>query len=69
MRFSLRWLFAVTTYVAILTAGVAIGQSWPPGLGVMVLIAILVSLIRQWRGPESPEATAYYQAHPEQRPD
>jgi hypothetical protein len=64
MRFSLRWLFSLTTYVAILTAGVVIGQSWPPGLWLMILVAILVSHIR-WGPRQSPEATAYYNSRPE----
>jgi hypothetical protein len=68
MRFSLRWLFlitTITTYTAILTAGVVISQTWPPGLFLMIMVAILVSLARPWRGRQSPEAEAWYQAHPE----
>jgi hypothetical protein len=45
MQFSLRWLFLLTTYVAILLAGVVISQAWPPGLMLMVIVAILVSLL------------------------
>ena len=36
MRFSLRWLFLITTYTAILTAGYVIGQSWPPGFWLSI---------------------------------
>jgi hypothetical protein len=62
MRFSLRWLFLITTYVAILTAGVVIG---PPWLWLMFLVAILVSHIHRWRERRSKEAEAWYKAHPE----
>jgi hypothetical protein len=65
MRFSLRWLFLITTYAAILTAGFVIGQSWLPGFWLMILVAILISHIHRSRGPESREARAYYDAHPE----
>jgi hypothetical protein len=65
MRFSLRWLFLITTYTAILTAGVVIGQTWPPGFFLMVLVAILVSLIHPLHRRQSPEAEAWYRAHPE----
>ncbi len=65
MQFSLRWLFLITTYTAILTAGVVIGQSWPPGLMLMILVAILVSHIHRSRRRQSPEAEAWYKAHPE----
>jgi hypothetical protein len=65
MRFSLRWLFLITTYTAILTAGVVIGQTWPPGFFLMIVVAILVSLTRPWRGRQSPEAEAWYKEHPE----
>jgi hypothetical protein len=62
MRFSLRWLFLITTYTAILTAGVVIGRSWPPGLMVMILVAILVSHIHRSRRRQSPEAAAWFKA-------
>ncbi len=65
MRFSLRWLFLITTYTAILTAGVVIGQTWPPGFFLMIVVAILVSLIGPGRWRQSPEAEAWYRAHPE----
>jgi hypothetical protein len=65
MRFSLRWLFLITTYTAILTAGVVISQSWPPALFVSIMVAILVSLIGPHRARHSPEAEAWYKANPE----
>jgi hypothetical protein len=65
MRFSLRWLFLITTYTAILTAGMVIGQTWPPGFFLMIVVAILVSLIGPARGRQSPEAEAWQRAHPE----
>ena len=65
MSFSLRWLFSLTTYVAILTAGVVMAQSWPPALWLMAVVAILVSHIHRWRERRSKEAEAWYKAHPE----
>jgi hypothetical protein len=67
MWFSLRWLFLITTYTAILTAGEVISQTWPPALFVSIMVAILVSLIGPYRGRQSPEAEAWYSAHPELR--
>jgi hypothetical protein len=67
MRFPLRLLFLITTYTAILAAGVVISQSWPPALFLMIVVAILVSLIGPYRGRQSPEAEAWYSAHPERR--
>lgn len=67
MRFPLSSLFAITTYVAILTVGVVIGQSWPPGLWLMALVVILVSHLHLHRKGQSPEARAYFRQHPEQQ--
>jgi hypothetical protein len=67
MRYSLRWLFLITTYTAILTAGVVISQTWPPALFLSIMVAILVSLIGPYRARQSPEAEAWYSAHPELR--
>jgi Flp pilus assembly protein TadB len=65
MRFSLRWLFLITTYVAIATAGVVLG---PPWLWFMFLVVILMSHIHRWREQRSNEAEAWYKAHPELLP-
>ncbi len=59
MKFSLRWLFLITTYAAVLMAGFVIGQSWPPALWLSILVVIFISHIKRWRGIESPEAKAY----------
>jgi hypothetical protein len=47
MRFSLRWLFLLTTYVAILTPRFMIGQIVAAWLWLMLPIALLVSHIHR----------------------
>jgi uncharacterized membrane protein YvlD (DUF360 family) len=50
MRFSLRWLFLATTYVALVAAAVAIGESWMLGFWMAIAAAILLSHIRWVEG-------------------
>jgi hypothetical protein len=49
MRFSLRRLFLITTNVAILAAGVAIGRTHPPALVVMAVMALMIWHIDTWK--------------------
>jgi hypothetical protein len=43
MRFSLRWLFEVTVYIAVLTVLLfGVGKSWPPEYWFAIAVALLI---------------------------